>query len=83
MAERMVTLAKQQNGYMGLESVRGVDGSGITISYWKSIEDIKAWKANCEHQIAQELGRSEWYSAFHTRVCRVERENSFSTEKIS
>ena len=41
MADRMVTLAKQQRGYLGMESVRGLDGSGITISYWESTDAIK------------------------------------------
>ncbi len=81
MAERMVTLAKQQNGFLGVESVRDVAGSGITISYWKSTDDIRAWKANSEHQIAQEFGRSDWYSTYHTRICLVEREYTFDEGK--
>jgi len=38
-AEEMVRLAREQNGYLGHESVR--EGLGITISYWKTLEDIK------------------------------------------
>lgn len=81
MAERMVTLAKQQSGFLGVESVRGSDGFGITISYWKSTDDIKAWKANSEHQIAREFGRSDWYSNYHARICLVEREYAFDIGK--
>lgn len=33
MAERMVELAAQQPGFIGVESVRGSDGFGITVSY--------------------------------------------------
>ena len=43
-AERMLELAAQQPGYLGVESVRGADGIGITISYWRSENDILAWK---------------------------------------
>lgn len=78
MAERMEELARKQKGFVGVESVRQADGSGITISYWETLEDIKAWKTHSEHQLAQEMGRTKWYSKFHTRICRVEREYSFS-----
>lgn len=76
MADRMLDLAKSQNGFLGMESARGQDGFGITVSYWKCPEDIAAWKANSEHRIAQELGKSKWYEHFTTRICRVEREYS-------
>lgn len=77
MAERMVELAKIQKGFLGIESTRGNDGLGITVSYWKSHEDIAAWKTNGEHKLAQEFGRSIWYDSFTTRICKVEREYSF------
>ncbi len=48
MAIKMVELAKIQSGFIGLESARSE--IGITVSYWKSLEDIQKWKAN--------LGRS-------------------------
>lgn len=76
MADRMVELAKEQKGFLGIESSRGTDGFGITVSYWSTQEDIIAWKANSDHKIAQEFGRSKWYENFTTRVCKVEREYS-------
>ncbi|RMV42609.1 Antibiotic biosynthesis monooxygenase protein [Pseudomonas syringae pv. helianthi] len=33
-AQRMVGLARQQPGFLGVESARGEDGLGITVSYW-------------------------------------------------
>jgi heme-degrading monooxygenase HmoA len=72
MAERMVELAAQQPGYLGVESAR--NEVGITVSYWESLEAIRHWKANAEHLVAQKLGREKWYAAFKTRVCRVERD---------
>jgi heme-degrading monooxygenase HmoA len=74
-AEEMVNLASQQPGYLGHESVR--DGLGITISYWKSLEDIKSWKQVSDHQLAQKLGREKWYKAYKTRICLVERDYGF------
>ena len=72
MAERMVALAAQQPGFLGVESAR--DGVGITVSYWKDLESIRAWKANTEHQLAQQLGHAQWYAAFKTRIAKVERD---------
>jgi heme-degrading monooxygenase HmoA len=72
-AARMVELAKQQPGFLGVESVRGTDGFGITVSYWASLEAISSWKANMEHQTAQEAGKRTWYADYQLRICRVER----------
>lgn len=74
-AERMVELASEQEGYLGVESAR--NEIGITVSYWESLEAIKNWKQNSEHKIAQELGRKEWYAAYKTRICKVERDYEF------
>src|SRR5262245_47129673 len=74
MAQRMEVLARQQPGFLGVESVRDASGLGITVSYWASLEAIAAWKANPEHLVAQRLGREKWYERFELRVCRVERE---------
>ena len=74
MADRMLELAAQQTGFLGVESVRGADGVGITVSYWSSQESIREWKLVAEHVAAQELGRSQWYESYCVRVCRVDRE---------
>ncbi len=73
MAERMVELASQQPGFLGVESTRGADGFGITVSYWSSAEAIAAWKANVEHLAAQQLGMQRWYAHYQLRVAKVER----------
>ena len=73
MAERMVTLAAEQPGFLGVESVRGADGFGITVSYWTCEEAIQAWKQNAEHSQARQRGRLAWYEHFEIRVARVER----------
>ena len=73
MAYRMVELAAQQPGFLGVESTRGADGLGITVSYWASLEAVAAWKANAEHRVAQATGHRKWYQHFETRVALVER----------
>jgi len=73
MAERMVELASQQPGFLGVESVRDTDGFGITVSFWGSVKAIAAWKANLEHLAAQEMGKQKWYEHYELRVAKVER----------
>jgi heme-degrading monooxygenase HmoA len=73
MADRMVELASRQPGFLGVDSARGADGVGITVSYWASEADIRAWKANSEHRLAQIGGNKKWYECFETRVAKVER----------
>ncbi|WP_119153189.1 antibiotic biosynthesis monooxygenase family protein [Caldimonas tepidiphila] len=73
-AERMVELASRQPGFLGAESARGADGFGITVSYWRSREDIAAWRAHAEHALAREAGRGKWYERYALRVARVERD---------
>ena len=75
MAEQMEQLARQQPGFLGIESAR--EDTGITVSYWASLEAIREWKAQADHLIAQQKGRQQWYSAYKVRICKVERDYGF------
>ena len=75
-ADRMLELAKEQEGYLGIESAK--EEIGITVSYWSSLEAIRNWKMNAEHLMAQEKGRKEWYQNYKTRICLVERDYEFN-----
>ena len=75
MAQLMEQLAAQQPGYLGIESARS--DIGITVSYWQSLEAIKSWKQQADHQAAQRLGRQQWYTHYKVRICLVERDYGF------
>ena len=79
-SKRMVELAQQQPGFLGLESVRGEDGIGITVSYWRDRESIRGWRINMEHLAAQQMGRQEFYSWYHIRVAEVVAHRTFDAE---
>jgi heme-degrading monooxygenase HmoA len=77
-AARMDELAAEQPGYLGIESVRGDAGAlGITVSYWASEEDARAWKRVAEHLEAQRRGRGRWYEAYTVRIATVTRAYGF------
>jgi heme-degrading monooxygenase HmoA len=72
-AQKMFALAASQPGFLGAESVRSLDGLGITVSYWESEQAIANWKANAEHQLVQQTGKKIWYTDYVIRIAKVER----------
>ncbi len=75
MAAKMMKLASEQDGFLGVETAR--EELGITVSYWRDLESIKKWKENSEHAIAQQMGKEVWYRSFKTRIARVERDYEY------
>ena len=75
MSARMVELASQQEGFLGVESAR--EELGITVSYWKDEASIQKWKGNLEHIQAQKIGQELWYKNYKIRVSKVERDYEF------
>ena len=78
MADRMVELARQQDGFLGVETAR--NEIGITVSYWRDLDSVRRWKEQSEHEVAQKKGRKEWYQSFKIRVSKVEYDYSFEEE---
>ena len=81
-AKQMETLAAQQPGYLGIDSARR-GANGITVSYWKTKEDIQAWRSQLEHQVAQQRGKDHWYQHYRIRVAKVERDYEYTNPKES
>ena len=78
MADRMVALAREQEGFIDVESAsRTSDGFGITVSYWRDLESIRKWKNVSEHAAAQRMGRDAFYKNYRLRIARVDRDYSF------
>jgi heme-degrading monooxygenase HmoA len=71
-ANRMMELAYQQPGFLGVDFVRE-NKVGITVSYWQDIASIEAWKQQAEHKEAQRKGQEKWYKSYNIRIARVER----------
>ena len=75
----MEALAKIQPGYRGIESTRGADGLGITLSFWADEGSALAWRAHPEHKAIRDAGRDRWYESYEVIVCAAER--SYAWEK--
>ena len=78
-AREMVELASKQPGFLGVESARGPDGFGITVSYWDSLEAIRSWKDVPSHRATQARGKNTFYERYEVRVAIVERGYKFPT----
>jgi len=74
-AVEMETLAKSMPGYLGFESCSS--DVGISISYWKTLEDVKRWKYHPLHVAAQKTGKEIWYHEYKVRIAKVERDYGF------
>lgn len=77
-AAAMAALAKVQPGYRGIDSVRGDDGAGITISYWADEAAAIAWRDQPDHAAIREAGRARWYDSYRVTVCTVTRDYAWS-----
>ena len=76
LANEMEELAKQQNGYMGIDSA-----SGIAISYWESSDAMREWKNQVDHRAAQLLGKGRFYNDYHVHIAKVEREYALKKQQ--
>ncbi|HEC06058.1 MAG TPA: antibiotic biosynthesis monooxygenase [Thiolapillus brandeum] len=81
-AQRMLELAAQQPGFLGIDSARD-DALGITVSYWKDLASIDEWRRHSEHLEAQQRGREEWYRRYTLRIARVERSKKFDADNAT
>ena len=82
-ATRMLQLAVEQPGFLGVESAR--EDLGVTVSYWRSMQAVQQWKRNAEHREAQETGRRLFYDGFKVRVAMVQRDYGkvFAPRKVA
>ncbi len=78
VAQRMVDLGARYDGFLGIESARGADGVGITVSYWADDASARAWRDHPEHVEIREAGRQRWYCSYDLHVARIERSYDWS-----
>lgn len=70
MAARMRDVAIQDYGCKEFTSCTQ-GRQEIAISYWDNEGQIKQWKQNAEHLVAQGKGRSKWYKSYSVEVVEI------------
>lgn len=73
--EKLILEAKKMDGFIGMDSARSL--LGISVSYWKTLEDIQIWSQNTQHIFAKEKGKKLWYESYNVKICKIEKEYSF------
>ena len=71
-AAKIAKLAKKQDGFLGLESIRDPSGKGITLSFWQDMQSIEKWKNHPDHLAAKKQGKEKWYKDYSLIISKVE-----------
>jgi len=74
-AQRLKTLAFEKYGCREFFSVTE-GGEEIAISWWDSEQQIRDWKNDPEHRLAQGRGREKWYRSWSIDICEVLRKSA-------
>jgi heme-degrading monooxygenase HmoA len=73
-SDRMDQMVATMPGYIGHASFRDdATGRGVTISYFRSMAALVAWKQVPEHLEAQAYGRAAFYTEYEIEVAEIVR----------
>lgn len=76
MDEATMRAVEQLDGFLGFDNARS-GKEGIFISYWRDAASIEKWKNDALHQRAKQEGKSRWYDAYRTVICKIEHFDDF------
>ena len=82
MAKAMLELAQKQEGYIDSFSQRDQEGLGSTISLWRDLAAIEAWKNNLAHLNAKQQGRLQWYKHYTLIISKIDKLYTSSDEAL-
>lgn len=76
MAAEMRNLIEKIDGFISVERFQSLvdDEKLVSISFFESHDALDAWRNLSEHRIAQNVGRSSFFSDYRLRVVNVERD---------
>jgi heme-degrading monooxygenase HmoA len=76
-ADRMLTLAQAQPGYLSFKSYIADDGEVIALSEWADAAAARAWRQVAEHAEVQGRGRADYYESYTLFTCDNPRTHEF------
>lgn len=83
-SDRMDRLVRAATGYLDHASYRDAEsGRGVTISYFRTMADLLAWKQHPEHLEAQALGRATFYDHYEIEVAEIVRHYQWTPAEMS
>lgn len=66
-------LAMGEYGCVDASGVAKDDGTEIFVSYWNSLDDIKRWRHDKEHDDTISKAKDKWLEWYSIEVCEVQR----------
>ena len=72
-ADKMVSIAPRQPGFLGLETTSDKQGKGLTISYWSDMHSEKAWEYNGDKQIRKHFDGTALRETCAIHVLKINR----------
>jgi len=69
--------AQKIPGFRSIKGYRAEDGEELILVEFENEQSLKQWREHPEHRVAQDLGRSTYYSEYQVQICTPIRESSF------
>ena len=79
-AKRMLSLAKQQPGYLSFKSYVSDDGEVVALSEWADEASARSWGREAEHRLIQQRGIAHYYASYTLYACANPRTHYFDSE---
>jgi heme-degrading monooxygenase HmoA len=76
-AEQVYELAEAMPGFVSAKDFVADDGERLALIEFDSPAHLAAWRDHAEHRVAQEQGRSQFYSEYSLQICAIVRESHF------
>ena len=75
-AERLRDEVEAMEGFVSIERFESLSAPGkyVSLSFWRDLEAVRAWRANARHQAAQSAGRDGIFASFRLKTAQVLRE---------
>jgi heme-degrading monooxygenase HmoA len=71
-ADAMLERVQVQPGFIRAHSFRNESGLGVTLSYWETESDLKAWGRDKMHQKAMAFGQDEAYLSYRLEIAEIQ-----------
>ena len=71
-AEAMLARVQVQPGFIRAHSFRDESGFGVTLSYWETESDLKAWGRDEAHRKAMVFGRESAYLNYRLEIAEIQ-----------
>jgi heme-degrading monooxygenase HmoA len=73
----LLAIVQKMPGFVSIKGYAADDGEQLALIEFETEQALAAWREHLEHLVAQEHGRSKYYSEYKIQVCNTVREYAF------